>query len=409
MKDRVTALVLALLCLGGCAGAVPGESAAPPAAPSSAVPAETQAPPPDASQNGEPSPEATPAPTPTPVPTPEPTPAPVLYHYGQPVEEGEERDSEEWFADAVFLGDSRTEGMQVYSGIRSADFIWHRGLSVFNAVSDDYRFYEADGEQLTLLEALALKQYGKIYIMIGINELGYAASTYEKSLGELLDRVREEQPDAVIYLQTIPPVNEGMASAKGLKSYINNENVNAFNEAVVRQAREKQVALLDVASVFRTEAGDLAEDMAADGVHFRKEGYKLWTGYLLTHTLDPESYRAGAPAEEVWSPLPAPTPEPTPAPAETASEPPAEPAPAPTGTSPEPSAEPTPVPTESVPEPPAPTPTLEPAPNREPVPTEEPGSVPAPSAAGSEPPTETSPEPGPDPAPDGTEPEPSGE
>lgn len=394
MKDRVTALALvlalALLCLGGCAGAVPGESAAPPAAPSSAAPAETQAPPPDASQRGgEPSPEATPTPAPTPVPTPEPAPTPVPYHYGLPVEEGEERDSEEWFADAVFLGDSRTEGMQVYSGIRSADFIWHRGLSVFNAVSDDYRFYEADGEQLTLLEALALKQYGKIYIMIGINELGYAANAYEKSLGELLDRVREEQPDAVIYLQTIPPVNEGMASAKGLKSYINNENVNAFNEAVVRQAREKQVALLDVASVFRTEAGDLAEDMAADGVHFRKEGYKLWTGYLLTHTLDPESYRAGAPAEEVWSPLPAPTPEPAPAPTETASEPPVGPAPTPAEASPEP----TPAPKESAPEPPAPTPTPEPIPSREPAPTKEPGSGPAPSEAVSEPPAETSPEP----------------
>ncbi len=386
MKVRIAALLLALLCLGGCAGTGPGESAGPPAVPSSAAPADTGSPSPDPSQSGgEPTPEAAPTPTPTPVPTPEPPPTPVPDYYGLPVEESEARDSEEWFADAVFLGDSRTEGMQVYSGIRSADFIWHRGMSVFHAVSDDYRFYETEGGKLTLLEALALKQYGKVYIMIGINELGYAAGAYEKSLGELLDRVREEQPDAVIYLQTIPPVNEGMASAKGLKAYINNGNVNAFNEAVVRQAREKQVALLDVASVFRTEAGDLAEDMAADGVHFRKEGYKLWTEYLLTHTLDPESYRTGTPAEEVWSPLPAPTPEP-PAPArtETASEPPAETTPTP---------EPTPAPTESAPEPPAPTPTPEPVPSREPAPTEEPGSTSAPSETVSEPPAETSPGP----------------
>lgn len=38
---------------------------------------------------------------------------------------------ESWFADAVFLGDSRTDGLMLFSGIKSATFISHQGLSVF--------------------------------------------------------------------------------------------------------------------------------------------------------------------------------------------------------------------------------------------------------------------------------------
>ena len=50
---------------------------------------------------------------------------------------------------------------------------------------------------------------------------------------------KELQPNAVIYLQTLPPVNEGKAAENGLGSYINNTNVNAFNEIIVETAKGK--------------------------------------------------------------------------------------------------------------------------------------------------------------------------
>lgn len=304
MRQILLVLCGAVLCLGLLAGCgrpdaqtsepVPtvfGPETAP-------VPAQTDAP----SAAPEPAPGASAEPTQPPVPAAEP------YWFGQPVGESDPVDAS-WFENAVFLGDSRTEGLQIYSGLHTGDFFWHRGMTVFRVDDPEKKVIEVNDEKMTMMEALAQKTYAKVYIMIGVNELGYSVSSYDEGLRKMVDKVKELQPGAVVYLQTLPPVNETVAAANGLGSYINNTNVNAFNDVVVQVARDKEVALLDVASVFRTEQGDLAEDMASDGVHFRKAGYELWYDYLKTHTLDPESYAMGQPLpdqpEEPETPGPA--------------------------------------------------------------------------------------------------------
>ena len=297
------------------------------------------------------------------------------YRFGQPVEESEAVD-DSWFEDAVYLGDSRTEGLQLFSGLRTGDFLWGKGLSVFHAANPEKKVIQQGEETLSVLEALAQKTYGKVYIMIGINELGYSTSSYEEGLRTLVDKVREIQPDAVIYLQTLPPVNETMAAAYGLGSYIRNTKVNSFNEAIYRVAWEKQTALLDVAAIYRTEEGELAADMAVDGVHFYRQGYARWYEFLKTHTLDPASYAAGVPWEEpivpevpdppvvVW---PSADPEPSESP-ETVPTEPVEPAP-------EESASPAPEETES----PSVDIPLDPVLPVEPLPTESPEESPMPT------------------------------
>ena len=239
------------------------------------------------------------------------TPSPVIppmvervepYRFGQPVEESEPVE-DSWFEDAAYVGDSRTEGLQLFSGLRVGDFLWSKGLNVFRAADREKKVVRVGEESFSILEMLERKTYGKVYIMIGINELGYSTASYEEGLRTLVDRVREVQPTAVIYLQTLPPVNETVAAASGLGSYIRNRKVNSFNEAIHRVAWEKQTALLDVAAVYRTEAGELAADMAVDGVHFFRSGYARWYEYLKTHTLDCERYAAGIPLEEPIVPV----------------------------------------------------------------------------------------------------------
>lgn len=311
MRQILFALCGAALCLSLLAGCgQPGASGTQPLSSASQpveTPSDALTPAPVPSLSAEPVPEDSPEPSPEPTSTAEP------YWFGLPVEESDPVE-ESWFEDAVFLGDSRTEGLQIYSGLHTGDFFWHRGMTVFRVDDPEKKVIEVQDEKMTMMEALAQKSYAKVYIMIGVNELGYPVSSYDKGLREMVDRVKELQPGAVIYLQTLPPVNEQVAADNGLGSYVNNANVNAFNDVVVQTARDKEVALLDVASAFRTEQGDLAADMAADGVHFRKAGYQLWYEYLKTHTLDPESYAAGQPAPEqpASSVLPAPVePEPT--------------------------------------------------------------------------------------------------
>lgn len=281
----LTAAALLLSLLAGCGGAGPDASSSSPASPD---PAATQA-------------AATPEPTPTSEPTPEPTPKPTpqataevtfqpVYQFGTPVAESEPVADDSFFDSAVFLGDSRTEGLQQFSGLKHGTFYWARGMNVFRADDEEFKYFPVNGENYTMIGALKQQSFQSVYIMIGVNELGYPAQSYESGLAKLVDEVIAAQPEAVIYLQVMPPLNDAMCRANGLAYYINNDNLNAFNEIIVRIAAEKKVALLNTAEVYTGEDGQLPKELANDGCHFAIGAYSLWADYMRTHVIDRDLY-----------------------------------------------------------------------------------------------------------------------
>ena len=103
-----------------------------------------------------PAPETTPASEPLlPTEPPEETvSAAPLYDFSQPAPEGGEAE-EDYFSDAVFLGDSRTDGLRLYSGIRPGGVIYHNGLIVFEAADRENKCIKgADGQKHAVLELL---------------------------------------------------------------------------------------------------------------------------------------------------------------------------------------------------------------------------------------------------------------
>lgn len=271
----LTAAALLLALLSGC-GRTEGHYTPPSPSPAPA----TQA-----------VPEPTPDPTPEPTPEPTPTPPPYdLYQFGVPLEESEPVADDSFFDNAVFLGDSRTEGLELFGGLKHGTFHWARGMNVFRADSEDYKVFEVDGEDRTLVGTLSGRSYDAVYIMIGVNELGFAPSEYEKGLSELIDKVLAAQPEAVVYLQIMPPVNDSLCRRSKLADYITNANLAKFNEAIVRVAAEKKVVLLNTAEVYTGEDGQLPAELASDGCHFAYGAYKLWADYLRNHTIDRERY-----------------------------------------------------------------------------------------------------------------------
>lgn len=241
-----------------------------------------------------PTPEATPTPTPTPEPTPTPVPA---LDFTQPVPESEEVEMD-YFSDALFIGDSRTDGLRLYSGIQGADFYCYKGLTIFEV--DERKIVELNGNSYSVVEALEKgPQYAKIYISLGVNELGYYNdNAYHQAFSEFLDTVKALQPNAIIYLENLVPVNPQKCAEYKQPSYVNNDRVAAYNAIYPQLAAEHQVALLDVASALSDENGILPADATADGVHFTKAWYQKWLAYLMNHTVSPEEYEAGQTAAE---------------------------------------------------------------------------------------------------------------
>lgn len=241
-----------------------------------------------------------PTPTPTPsetVPVPTPTPTPVaVYDFTQPAPETEAV-GDDYFTDAVFIGDSRTDGLKLFGGIPETSFLDYTGITVFE-VGDPKKGVRIDGQKYSILQALELKQYKKVYIMLGVNELGYYNDEgFKTEYAGFVDKVRALQPEAIIYLQNLPAINPDKAKANNQPYYITNEQIAVYNEIIAGIAADKHTVLVDVDAGLTDENGVLLRENTTDGVHFSKDHYKKWYEYLKTHTVDSDLYWAGQAAK----------------------------------------------------------------------------------------------------------------
>mgnify|MGYP000764090947 FL=1 len=147
-----------------------------------------------------------------------------------------------------------------------------------------------DGTAYTLLEALELGEYGKVYLSLGVNELGYYNDEgFYQAYCDAIDAIRACQPDAVIYIQGLIPLNESVVAASGGPSYLTNEHLRVYNGLMQKAAEEKQVVFLDLYSEFANENGELPEEASKDGVHLKSDYCKQWLEYLKVHTVDFET------------------------------------------------------------------------------------------------------------------------
>ena len=236
-------------------------------------------------EGADPLPTATVTPTPTPTPTPafdftRPAPKP------DPVGMG-------YFSHDLFIGDSRTQGLELYSGVKGATFYDHTGLTVFGV--NNPGLVTVDGQDYSIVEALEKgPQFGKIYIAFGMNELGYYnEENYLHTFGVFIEEVKTLQPDAVIYLQNLAPVDEAKCKVYGQASCITNARVQVFNQLFAQLAREHQVVLVDVYSALMGNGDTLPEGATSDGIHFTRPLYETWLTCLMEHTVDPAVYQAG--------------------------------------------------------------------------------------------------------------------
>ena len=194
-----------------------------------------------------------------------------------------------YFEDAVFLGDSRTEGFRLYSGLKTGTYLCGVGATV-ESVFSKKNFETESGEKVPLLDAVAEQDCDKIYIMLGINELGWSkVKTFHDQYAKLIDRVREDHPEAKIVLQSIPPVS---AKQEAKKTYVNNDRISDYNEVIRTLAEEKECYFLDVAACLSDGNGLLPKDLNFDGIHLNPAGCKVWLNYLRTHSLEDEAIAA---------------------------------------------------------------------------------------------------------------------
>lgn len=220
--------------------------------------------------------ESEPKPEPEPEPEPEPDPEPQEVVF-QCVED-------DYFNDAVFIGDSRTVGMYEYSSLKeTSTFYASVGLSVHKLFTAKIVEVPGQRSKITVEQALSENQFSKVYFMIGINEMGTGtAESFLEKYAESVNRIRELQPDAIIYLQGIMQVSE-KRSAKG--DHITNEGIAVRNEGIKALADDETVFYLEINEALCDENGALRAEYTGDGVHLKAQYIDLWKDYLKNHAV----------------------------------------------------------------------------------------------------------------------------
>ena len=191
--------------------------------------------------------------------------------------------SDGWFDDACFIGHSQIVGMKKYSGLSAPDYYAVVGHTAQGAV--DYEFYELpDGSYGTLSAALHRYSYGKVYIMLGINDSTLREDRVElfmTPMREILDLVRETQPEAKVYLLSLVPVGRYTP----MNELYNPESTVFYSQLVKTLAREYDTEYIDLFRIMCDSAGYFLDRFnSGDGIHIQSDRYPEIVEYLKRHT-----------------------------------------------------------------------------------------------------------------------------
>ena len=191
-----------------------------------------------------------------------------------------------WFAQVSFVGDSLTQGMQLYEeGMQNAMFCAYKGVGP-NVIVNGTTCKRADGVAEVPLEALTAQQPRAIYVLLGTNVLGRDTdySSFLTYYRLMLDMLSQTLPNAKIYVQSITPVRPEVCQKSGHEG-LNRDRLCQINNELAAIALEKNCYFLNLWEVLADENGDLNESYAQpDGYHLRPAGYAVWTDYLCSHT-----------------------------------------------------------------------------------------------------------------------------
>lgn len=209
----------------------------------------------------------------------------LAYHKPQDESVGKESDSPDfctvdldYFDDAFFIGDSRTLGIMEYGGLDKAVFFADSGMSVIKLYDSKLKV-EGLGK-VSFEEALCAKNYGKVYIMLGMNEMGYEHDYIMGKYQNIIDDIKEVQPDALIYVCANLHLTK---DAQG--EIMNNPDLDRLNQKIKEFADNEKIFYLDINPYYDDGEGNLNPEYSTDGVHIYAKYYQEWVNWLCTKAI----------------------------------------------------------------------------------------------------------------------------
>ena len=204
------------------------------------------------------------------------------------------RVSSSYFDDVVFVGDSVSLGLNYYEAasdvLGKAQFLTAGSLGSGNAlgaVTEQSVHPRYNGQKMKIEKAIPLTGAKKVYIMLGMNDIGaYGVDKSAENFRTLCKKIKQEAPDVRIFVQSVTPrVNQG---AKSDNVKLNNQNITSYNKKLAAICQQEGWYFVNGAEFMFDSTGHLIRSYCSDpdgmGMHFSYEGCKAWVDYLYTHT-----------------------------------------------------------------------------------------------------------------------------
>lgn len=172
---------------------------------------------------------------------------------------------QELFGSSLFVGDSIIGGLTNDDLLPEANVMGGLGATVQSTLDN--------------IEEITSRKPSHVFLSMGQNDLGEpseeAKKTFVQKYTQLVDHIRELLPATRVYVLSITPVDA--ASPFGASM---NPQIESFNAALQKMAKEKGIDYIDLAPLFQQHKIQYDED----GSHFTNTFYPILLSYLNERT-----------------------------------------------------------------------------------------------------------------------------
>ncbi len=191
-----------------------------------------------------------------------------------------EAKSVDYLDSCVFIGDSITYGLASYNVVPANNVYASVSMSLSKVETSKI---ETQYGEMTILEALNLKQPENIYVMLGSNGAAFmTVNDMYQSFSSFMNNVSDICPESKIYILSVPPVTADKESSA--ETPILNSDLDEFNEKILEYANRNDMHYVDICTALKDESGKLPEDDAEnDGLHLKYSAYSKLIDYVLSH------------------------------------------------------------------------------------------------------------------------------
>lgn len=167
----------------------------------------------------------------------------------------------ELFSSTVIMGDSQSQGLDIYDILNPTSVIAVKGGNITKANSNN-------------ISTLKNLYPTNIFTLYGMNDMLIYKDdidSFVKDYSSLIKNIQKELPEANIFVNCIMPVSDKVTKSNPIYKDIDN-----YNLELEKMCKDLNITFINPSSIL-TDNPDLLE---ADGMHFKPLFYKYWLDFL---------------------------------------------------------------------------------------------------------------------------------